>query len=262
MNTFKYFSISVFVFSLFFPLRIMGNNNITAKEIVNNVDKNMVANSIQHRSKMIIHQSRRIDEKEMLSFALSIDTSFAIFLNPSRDRDTKYLKLGDNLWMYLPSVEKVIKIAGHMLRQSMMGSDFSYEDTLEYSKLITHYEPEIIGEEVIDGRECYILQLTAIRHDVTYYMRKIWVDKERFIVLKSELYAKSGKLLKLMTVLKVEKYGDRFYPTHVVMENKLRKDTKTEMVTSDIKFNVAIPEELFSIRNLNRNIKFLESFFY
>ena len=236
-------------------------NKITAEEIVNRIDENMVPNSLQHRSKMIIHQSRRIDEKEMLSFALSIDTSFAIFLNPSRDRDTKYLKLGDNLWMYLPSVEKVIKIAGHMLRQSMMGSDFSYEDTLEYSKLITHYEPEIIGEEVIDGRECYILQLTAILHDVTYYMRKIWVDKERFIVLKSELYAKSGKLLKLMTVLKVEKYGDRFYPTHVVMENKLRKDTKTEMVTSEIKFDVFIPEELFSIRNLNRNIKSLQSFY-
>jgi len=240
---------------------VKGSDDITAKEIVNGIDKNMVPSSIQHRSKMIIYQGKRIDEKEMLGFAFAKDTSFAIFLNPSRDRDTKYLKLGDNLWMYLPSVEKVIKIAGHMLRQSMMGSDFSYEDTLEYKKLITHYEPKIVGEEVIKERECYILQLTAIRHDVTYYMRKIWVDKERFIVLKSELYAKSGKLLKLMTVLKVEKYGDRFYPTHVIMENKLRKDTKTEMITSEIKFDFDIPEELFSIRNLNRNIKFLQSFY-
>ena len=256
----KYFLLFL-IFILHSPFQIRGSDNITAKEIVNRIDKNMVANSIQHRSKMIIHQSRRIYEKEMLSFALSNDTSFAIFLNPSRDRDTKYLKLGDNLWMYLPSVEKVIKIAGHMLRQSMMGSDFSYEDTLEYSKLITHYEPKIVGEEVIKERECYILQLTAILHDVTYYMRKIWVDKERFIVLKSELYAKSGKLLKLMTVLKVEKYKDRFYPIHVVMENKLRKNTKTEMVTSEIKFDFDIPEELFSIRNLNRNIKFLQSFY-
>lgn len=261
MNIFKYFSISVLLLFLLFPLKIKGNNNITAREIVNKVDNNLVPNSLQHRSKMIIHQGRRIYEKEMVGFAFAKDTSFAIFLNPSRDRDTKYLKLGNNLWMYLPSVEKVIKIAGHMLRQSMMGSDFSYEDSLELKKLITHYEPEIIGEEFIEGRECYILQLTAIRHDVTYYMRKIWVDKERFIVLKSELYAKSGKLLKLMTVLKVEKYKDRFYPTHVVMENKLRKNTKTEMVTLEIKFNIDIPEELFSIRNLNRNIKFLQSFY-
>lgn len=243
---------------IIFRVNISGKTPLTAQEILEKIDKNMVPGSIKHRTKMVIHQGDRVDEKEMVVFALAKDTSFAFFISPQRDRGTKYLKMGNNMWMYLPNVEKVIKIAGHMLRQSMMGSDFSYEDSLEMKKLLTHYTPEIVGEEAIAGRECFILDLTASKRDVTYYRRKIWVDKEYFIILKGELYAKSGKLLKEMTSQKVEKFNNRYYPTHMTMVNKLRKDSRTELITVSVKFDVDIPDELFSIRDLKRNIPFLQ----
>ena len=261
MNTCFFRSIYLLLGILFFtfPVIVFSAQPLTVEEIIDQIDRNMVPSSLEHRTKMIIHQKNRIDEKEMIAFALAKDTTFAFFVSPAKDKGTKYLKMGDNMWMYLPSVEKVIKIAGHMLRQSMMGSDFSYEDSLEMKKLRTHYDAEIVGEEQITGRICYILDLTANKRDVTYYRRKIWVDKEHFIILKSELYAKSGKLLKEMTSQKVEQFNNRYYPTHSTMKNKLRKNSKTEMITVDIKFDVNIPDELFSIRNLKRNIPFLQT---
>jgi len=90
MNIFKYFLILVLVFFLFSPLRIMGNNNITAREIVNRIDKNMVPSSIQHRSKMIIYQGKRIDEKEMLGFAFVSAKCRKGYKNSRSYAETKY----------------------------------------------------------------------------------------------------------------------------------------------------------------------------
>ena len=83
-----------------------------------------------------------------------------------------------------------------MLRQSVMGSDLSYEDMMENSKLLENYDAAVVDSEEIDGRDCWILELHANSDDVNYQIRKIWVDKTRFVLLKEELYAKSGKAVK------------------------------------------------------------------
>ncbi|MFC1731605.1 outer membrane lipoprotein-sorting protein [candidate division KSB1 bacterium] len=225
---------------------------ITAEEILDRIDRNMFPTTVHYRGRLVIHHQDRIDEKVMLVWGEGRDRGYSEFLSPSRDKGTKYLKLGDELWMYLPNIEKVIKISGHLLRQSMMGSDFSYEDSLERNKLREDYTPGIAGEESIIGRQCYVLELTAKRKDVTYFRQKIWVDKEQYVVLQSERYAKTGKLLKIMTTQKIEQFGERFYPTQLTMEDKLRKNSKTEMLLEEIQFDITIPASTFTRRNLER----------
>ena len=221
-------------------------------KILDMIDENMFTTTISYTGRMIIHHSERVDEKVMKSWGEGKEKGFSEFLEPARDKGTKYLKIENDLWMYLPNVEKVIKISGHLLRQSMMGSDFSYEDSMERHKLREDYDAVYLAKETVDGRPCHVLELTAKRKDVTYYRRKIWVDTERSIAVKSERYAKTGKLLKLMTVQKVEKYGNRYYPVHITMQDKIRKNSKTEMIMEDIKFDVTIPASIFSRRNLQR----------
>ncbi len=92
-----------------------------------------------------------------------------------------------------------------MLRQSVMGSDLSYEDMMTDKRLIDQYKAEVTGEQTIDGRECWELTLTAIVSDINYHSQKIWVDKERFVMLQAQLFAKSGKQLKEITFSKVQK---------------------------------------------------------
>ncbi|MBE3094229.1 MAG: outer membrane lipoprotein-sorting protein, partial [Actinobacteria bacterium] len=85
---------------------------------------------------------------------------------------------------------------------------------------------------------------------VSYYRRVSWIEKERFIGLKEELYAQSGRLLKETKVNKIEEIEGRWVPTDSVMEDKLKKDTYTQFIITQINFNPEIPEETFSLQNL------------
>lgn len=144
-----------------------------------------------------------------------------------------------------------MKISGHMLNQGMMGSDFSYQDIMESDKLTDLYRFELLGEETLDGRPCYVLEGIAVEgKKVSYYRRKSWVDKERFVGLKEELYAQSGRLMKVMTVKRVEVFEGRWYPVESVMEDKLRKDTRTEFIIKSSEFNPKIPAGVFTLENL------------
>jgi outer membrane lipoprotein-sorting protein len=231
---------------------------LTAEEIINKVDNNLTFRSARFESKMVIHVAEEVRTKELISYALGRERSFAEFLSPPRDRGVKFLKIEDNMWMYLPSVDKVIKIAGHMLRQSMMGSDFSYEDVLESSKLLEKYEGKLISEEVVsvpfhregkllyEPRTCYVIDLTAKVKEVTYYQRRIWVDQQYFIPVKEELFALSGKKLKVMTLGDIKKFGTRIYPTYYTMSNLLRKDSLTEMFVTKAQFDLVLDPSLFT----------------
>jgi outer membrane lipoprotein-sorting protein len=222
---------------------------LTAEEIIKRRDDNEYYDSAMAEAEMVIINRNRRIVKTMTSYGQG-DNGLVIFTNP-RDRGTKFLKRGDDLWMFFPDAEDLVKISGHMLNQGIMGSDFSYQDIMEADKLTELYQFELVGEEEFDGRPCYVLEGTAVPgKEVSYYRRKTWIDQERFVGLKEELYARSGRLLKVATVTRVEKIEDRWYPMEVVMEDKLRKDTRTEFIIKKIEFNPEIPEGTFTLENL------------
>jgi len=113
----------------------------SALSILKKVDENLTAESKIVKSKMIIHGRRSSRTIVSKSWIEGIDRSFTEFLSPPRERGTKMLKLGDNLWTYSPATDRIIRISGHMLRQSVMGSDLSYEDMMEDPVLHRIYEP-------------------------------------------------------------------------------------------------------------------------
>jgi len=97
-----------------------------------------------------------------------------------------------------------------------------------------------------------VLELNAIKKRITYAKQKTWVDKERFVSLKGQLFARSGKLLKEIVSEKVQKYGDRYFATKITMTNKLVKDRSTMFEMEDINFDVDIPDNVFTKRYLER----------
>ncbi len=222
-----------------------------AMDILDRIDQNMVYQTAYAEGEMIITIKNRKITKSFNSYSQGNEKSFIEFLSPARDRGTKILKIEDIVKIYYPSAERILRLSGHMLRQSMMGSDFSFEDMTERAtKLREEYTAEVAGEETIDDHLCYLVVLVSKLPKQTYFTRKIWVDKERFLGLKEELYSKAGKLLKVMIVDEIKTYQNRFYPTRVILEDKLRKNSRTEMIITRIDFDVQIPSETFSERNL------------
>jgi outer membrane lipoprotein-sorting protein len=228
-------------------------DELTAEEILAKIDQNMVFQTAYSEIDMIITIGNRVIEKKLIGYSEGIEKSYIEFLSPARDRGIKMLKIGKVLKIYFPSAERIMRLSGHMLRQNMMGSDFSYEDMTETAEeLKKEYEVTLQGEEALDGVQCYVLELESKVENKTYYFRKIWVDKEKFIGLKVELYAKSRKLLKVMRASNILSFKKRYYPTQIVMEDKLRENSKTELILKKINFDIEIPADTFSERNLMR----------
>ena len=250
MKKIKWFLlIGITVSILFLSLIVVTAAEMTAEEIINKRDDNEYFETAQMEAEMIIVSGSRKIIKTM--DALTDKKNSLVEFTNSQDRGTKFLKREDDLWMFFPDAEEIIKISGHMLNQGMMGSDFSYQDVMEADKLTDLHDFKIIKEEEFEGRPCYVLEGIAREGvKVSYYRRVSWIDKERFIGLKDELYAESGRILKETKVNIIEEIEGRWVPTNSVMENKLRKDTYTEFTITQIKFNLEIPEEIFTLQNL------------
>ncbi|KPL13367.1 hypothetical protein AMJ74_05365, partial [candidate division WOR_3 bacterium SM1_77] len=133
----------------------------SGRDILERVDDNTVVTSSSYDATMIISLGGTMREKRFTGHAEGKERAYMEFTYPARDKGTRFLKIEDEMWMYLPSVEKATKIAGHMLRQSMMGSDFSYDDIAENEKLIELYDVALSGTDSIAEQECYVLELTA-----------------------------------------------------------------------------------------------------
>lgn len=239
-------------FSLISPPVTYAQTFPDGKELLQKIDDNMSSKSRIYTSQMIVH-GRRVDRTmESKSWSIGEDKAFTEYTAPAREKGTKMLKLEDKLWMYSPDTDRTIQISGHMLRQSVMGSDLSYEDMMEDKKLQDSYNAVVVAEDSIDGRPSWVLELTATEKDLAYHMRKLWVDKERNIPLRQELYAKSGKLLKELALKNVVKIDDRWFPQRMIFKDVLKKGKGTEFVFLDIQFDKPIPDYIFSKAALRR----------
>jgi outer membrane lipoprotein-sorting protein len=235
-----------FIIILLAAVTVFGYGQPGADEILEKIDQNMSSENRIFESSMTIHGKRNSRTITSKTYSVGDKQSFTEYLSPAREEGTKMLKLEDQLWIYSPSTDRTIQISGHMLRQSVMGSDLSYEDMMDDRKLTETYNATVIGEEEIDGRKTWVLELTAKVDDVAYASRKLWVDTERFVPLREELYAKSGQLLKRSTMSDVVLIEGRWFPKTIVYKDMLKQGDGTEFKVLDIKFNQDIPEYIFS----------------
>ena len=217
-----------------------------ANTILEKVDQNMSSKNRIFESSMTIYGKRKTRVVTSKSWSEGNKKSFTEYLSPVTEKGTKMLKLEGQLWIYSPSTDRTIQISGHLLRQSVMGSDLSYEDMMDDRKLLDVYTAKITGEEVIDTRKTWVLELTAKVADVAYYSQKMWVDQERYVPLKEELFAKSGQLLKKIELKDVKKIQNRWFPETVVYKDMLKDGKGTEFKMQNVKFDEKIPDYIFT----------------
>jgi outer membrane lipoprotein-sorting protein len=246
-----FFFLTLFLFFEFYSIVIASKvQNPTGDWILNKIDENLTSDNKIIKAKMIIHLRRTSRTIEFKSYIHGIEKAFTEFLFPPREKGTKMLKLRDQLWMFSPWTERTILISGHMLRQSVMGSDLSYEDMMEDPKLANSYNAELKGEEKIMDSQCWVLELKAKSEDVAYPKRKIWVDKEKFVILKEERYARGGTLLKMNEVKSLRKEKNRWIPERVIFKDMLKSGDGTEFIIESIEFDAEIPEHIFTKASL------------
>jgi len=239
--------IKILTFFLSFAFLLGQSDDMSVQEIIQAMDNNLNAKSRVLTSKMIVHGRRSSRTIESKNWVVGIDLAFTEYLSPPREKGTKMLKLGDKLWTYSPQTDRVIQISGHMLRQSVMGSDISYNDMMEDRPLEELYEATLEGSIDIDGRDHWIMFLETRVTGLSYPKRRAWIDKEYLLPMKEELYAKSGKLLKTSTMSGVRKVQGRWFPSQFIYKDELKRNSKgTEWIIDEIAFDIDIPDSRFS----------------
>ena len=238
---------------IFIFFSIVISSDLTVNEILNKIDFNLNSSNRVMTTQMIVHGRRTSRTIVSKSWIIGTDKAFTEYISPPREQGSKMLKLDDILLTYSPQTDRIIQISGHMLRQSVMGSDMSYNDVMEDKPLDQLYTAILEGEVYINNRKCYILFLEAKIDGISYPKRREWVDAEYFLPIKEELYAKSGKLLKSTSMDGIKKIKDRWFPTRFIFKDELKKNSKgTEWIIKDIKFDQEIPEIIFSKSNLRK----------
>jgi outer membrane lipoprotein-sorting protein len=243
------------VLCVLFPAVFLCAQSPSAAELLRRVDDNEIYATIEYDGEMIVEYQGKRFVKTMKAWARENSDSFIEFTN-AEDRGTKYLKKGGRLYVYSPDVEEVMLISGHMLKESMMGSDMSYEDTIENEKLSARYDPSLGGQAVWNfggvDRDCWVLDLAAKKRTESYPKQKLWIDKETGDCLHYELFALSGTRLKEYNLLRVETVGGRRFPVELEIRDLLRKNSKTTMRMRNVILDRPIADSVFSTRNLER----------
>lgn len=235
------------VLSLFIPLSLMA---LTGEEIVRKADDMQIFKTSEAAGEMRIKDRFGIKVSTFNSWSRGSEESLIEFTSLA-ERGQKVLRTEDELYLYYPDAEEILRMQGSMLRQSMLGSDVSYEDMTGGKDRVSQYDVELIGEEKVNGHDCYVLMMVANVRTVPYPKEKVWIDKETFLGWKAEYYTKSDRLLKEIEILKAENFDGRLIATETRITDKMKTDTETIMILYDLKINIPLDTDLFSLDGLS-----------
>ncbi len=247
MKTFiKYFCLFFFSFYTFV-------NAQDAKEIMRKADQLMKSNSSYSELKMTIIKKDWSRTIGMKTWALEPDYAIIYITEPARDKGTVTLKRKKEVWNWLPSAQRVIKIPPSMMLQSWMGSDFTNDDLVKESSKVDDYTHSILRKEKYDGYDCYVIE-SIPKPDAGVVWGKIisWISEKEFYQLKAEFYDEDDYLVKTFLGTEIKKMDDRTIPTHWEMIPEDKPGEKTIMIYEKIDFNIDIKESFFSEQNMKR----------
>lgn len=222
-------------------------------EIIRKADERFRGTSSKSNLTMIIKRSSWSREISMKSWTLGNDYSMIYITAPAKEEGQVFLKRKNEMWNWIPTIERMIKIPPSMMMQSWMGSDFTNDDLVNESSLVEDYENELLKMDTIRGFNCYKIKLIP-KTDAPVVWGKIimWVSKEEFYWLRGEYYDEEGKLVKTEILSEIKKMDDRKLPTRLEMIPADEEGHKTILIFNDMEFNIDIDQSFFSQQNMRR----------
>ena len=224
-----------------------------ATGIIRKADELMRGKSSFAQITMTIEKPAWSRSMTMKAWSLEPDFSLVYVTEPARDKGTVTLKRGNEVWNWLPSVQKVIKIPPSMMLQSWMGSDFTNDDLVKASSIVNDYSHTLLGKEEYEGHDCYKIQLIPKPEaGVVWAKVLVWISVEGYLEYKTEYYDEDGQLAKSFLGSKVRKFGDRLLPAHWEMIPYNQPGNKTVLVYDILRFDEKIGTDFFSLQNMKR----------
>jgi outer membrane lipoprotein-sorting protein len=228
--------------------------SIDATDIVRKADEkfNGEKSSIMTMSMTIVRPTWK-RSVEFKAWSLGRDNSLTLITAPAKDAGQTFLKRGSEMWSWNAAINRLIKLPPSMMSQGWMGSDYTNDDILKESSVVTDYSHEIVGEEKIGERLCYEIKMTAKKEASIVWGHQVrWIDKKDFLVLRTELYDEDGSLVRTEIGSDLKLFDGRILPSKLELLPSEEPGNKTIVEIRDIKFNIPIDDSFFSQQNMKR----------
>ena len=233
---------------LFSPLTAHAQS---AREIIDRVDRLMRGESSIARFTMDIQTENWDRSLTLRAWSLGTEHALIRVEAPQKEAGTATLRADQEVWNYLPRVDRTLKLPSSMMAGSWMGSHFTNDDLVKESRLIDDYEIEIEFDGTRDGVDVWEFLLVPLPEaPVVWGKIRYQVSKEGLLPTWTRYYDESDELIRTMTFSENRMMGSRLVPTVMTIEPADKLGESTVVRYHELDFDVDLDEDYFSLRNL------------
>lgn len=218
---------------------------LTGEQVLAQVDRNLEPGDLEMYRKIInIEPDGQRKEYVLWFLKKDKDKVVTLFVSPASEAGRATLRLGDNMWLYIPNVGKPIRITS---MQSVVGGVFNNADIMRLD-----YSVEYTVAEMSEADGQILLDLKARSAAVAYDRLRMWVDEERLVPVRIDCFAATGMLIKTLHFSDIKDIGDgAVRPAVMETDSPLYKGYKSVMVSANLKLR-DLPDEVFTLNYLSR----------
>lgn len=222
-------------------------------ELLRRVDAKSRGNSSQSVMQIETIRPEWSRTMELKSWSQGNDRSMLLITAPARDRGIVYLKSEREVWNWLPSIERSVKLPPSMMAQDWMGTDFTNDDLVRESSIVTDYSHELLGSETLDGISTWKIKLIPKEEAaVVWSYVLVWVDPSNDTQVQSQFFDEDEALVSTLHFSEVRNLGGRMLPAVMVMQPADKPGQRTVIRTEHMAFDVELPDRFFTVANMRR----------
>ena len=221
----------------------------SAEEVIRRMEVNQTHDTSYIEGRMIITDRFGSRTSSFEMYSEGEENVLVEFTSPG-EAGQKVLRTEDEIYLFYPDAAELIRLQGSALRESMLGSDVSYEDMTGNRGILDTYQATLLGRETVRGYDCYVVELEATSRDVAYPRQRLWIDSDLFVMRRSEQYALSGRLLKEIVVTDLMERSGRVFPSAMTISDTLKANSSTEFLVDKAEIGIRLPRNIFSLEEL------------
>ncbi|HEY5687432.1 MAG TPA: outer membrane lipoprotein-sorting protein [Yeosuana sp.] len=242
--------------AIFFIMSVIiafGQQDLSATDIVKKADDNMRGKTSQADITIKIIRPTWSREMTMKAWSKGDDYSMILITSPAKEKGTVFLKRTKEVWNWIPSIERNIKLPPSMMSQSWMGTDFTNDDLVKEASSVVDYDHTLLGKDSVLDKDCYKIQMIPKPSAAIVWEKVIvWIDILDYLQLKAEFYDEDGALVNIMNSSDIKVLGGRKITSKIEMFPVDKKGNSTVIIYNDIVFDVPINDNFFTTRNMKQ----------
>lgn len=225
----------------------------TAKEIITTVSDKMQGKSSYIEMKVTVERPKWSREMTLKSWSKGDDLGVSVVTSPAKEKGTVFLIRDKEVWNFLPSIDRTIKMPPSMMMQNWMGTDLTNDDLVKQTSLIDDYTQNIVGEEMLEGRNCWKIELIPSEEAAVVWGKIFtWVDQKDFMQMKTEFFDEDEYLVNTMLASNIKQFGDKMLPSKITVIPAEEEGNKTIIEYDVWKFDLEIDEQKFTTNYMKR----------